>query len=311
MKNSKITQYKNEVNTIPMREWTSDEMDLFFAILTRMKDENTKEVVMDRQELAFLSNYKRHFNEFKTAVSNLSKKIMNLYYIEKTSNSYLQMPLFTYFKLNWKDDLSDMALTIKVNPEFEYILNKWNEGNWTKFMLDEFTSIRSTYSKTLFRLLKQWKFNKNGKTFEIDEFRKFMCIPDSYSVGLIHERIVKKSVKDLQPYFKDLQYEAITENTKGKPITKFKFWWIPEERQQAPEFVDEKYIEKTNKQRVKNKTNHREPDDQTKEYIKKRKEEYYQSIIDERDNIIPENMSISDYMNELSKNNDHFKSIKL
>lgn len=55
-----------------------------------------------------------------------------------------------------------------MNEEFEYILNKWNEGNWTQFMLDEFIHIKSTYSKTLFRLLKQWR-KKRGDTNEVIE----------------------------------------------------------------------------------------------------------------------------------------------
>ena len=38
----KVTKYKNEVNTIPMREWTVEEMNFFFAILTQLKDEGRR-----------------------------------------------------------------------------------------------------------------------------------------------------------------------------------------------------------------------------------------------------------------------------
>jgi plasmid replication initiation protein len=47
-----VTRYKNEMNHIPMRRWTAEEMNFFFAVLTRMRDEGTHLIVMDKHELA-------------------------------------------------------------------------------------------------------------------------------------------------------------------------------------------------------------------------------------------------------------------
>lgn len=54
-KNKEITQYKNQVNSIPMRKRTAEEMNFFFAVLTKLRDEGTKEFVMDKYELAELA----------------------------------------------------------------------------------------------------------------------------------------------------------------------------------------------------------------------------------------------------------------
>lgn len=153
-----VTRYKNQINSIPMRKWTSEEMNFFFAVLTKMRDEGTRELHMDKYELADLGKYSlQHNQRYHDTIESLTKKLQSLTYFESTKNSIEMMPFFTKFKATWSDDLSEMDLALKVNEEFEYILNKWNEGNWTQFMLNEFIHIKSTYSKTLFRLLKQWR----------------------------------------------------------------------------------------------------------------------------------------------------------
>lgn len=228
MKNKELTQYKNQVNSIPMRKWTAEEMNFFFAVLTKMRDEGTREIHMNKYELAELARYTiTHNKRYHDTMKSLGKKLQSLTYFESTTNSFEMMPFFTKFKARWKNDLSDMVLDLKVNEEFEYILNKWNEGNWTKFMLDEFISIDSTYSKTLFRLLKQWR-TKGKRVFSFEEFKRLMDIPDSYNVGRINSRIINNGIKDLEPYFDNLKVKIVKANTRGNPVTGYIFTWKPE-----------------------------------------------------------------------------------
>ena len=235
---NKITQYKNEVNGIPMRNWTAEEMNVFFAILTQMKDRKLEEIVFDKYQLQELIDYTgEHDKRFSETMQALGKKIQSLTYYESTSNSFLMMPLFLLFKSEWKTDLSDVKLTVAVNPKFEYILNGWKENHWTKFMYDEFLKIESTYSKTLFRLLKQWR-TKGKREFSIHEFRLLMDIPDSYVVGMITKRIVEKSVKDLQPYFSGLKVKIVKSNKQGNPVIAYEFTW---EAEQTEEYDPNKF----------------------------------------------------------------------
>lgn len=238
-----VARYKNEVNQIPMRRWTAEEMNFFFAVLTRMRDEGTHLIVMNKYELAELANYTITYNKlYEETMRKLGDKISDLKYWKQTSNSLVTMPLFTYFEANWTDDLSDMTVEIEVNKRFEYILNEWNEGNWTQFMLDEFTEIQSTYSKTLFRLLKQWR-TKGLREFTLEEFKRLMDVPDSYSAGMINKRIINNSVEDLQPYFEKLKVKVLKSNARGTPIIGFKFTWKPEK---TGTWVTDKYQEPKN-----------------------------------------------------------------
>lgn len=236
---NKITQYKNEVNGIPMRNWTAEEMNIFFAILTQIRDKGTRKLEFDKYQLQELIDYTGKYDKrFSETMQALGKKIQSLTYYESTSNSFLMMPLFTLFKSQWNADLSDVKLTVAVNPDFEYILNGWKESHWTKFMYDEFLQIESTYSKTLFRLLKQWR-TKGKREFSIHEFRLLMDIPDSYIVGMITKRIVEKSVKDLQPYFSGLKVKIVKSNKKGNPVIAYEFTW---EAEQTEAYDSNKFI---------------------------------------------------------------------
>lgn len=225
---NKVTRYRNEVNSIPMRKWSIEEMNFFFAILTKLRDEGTREMVFNKHELAELANYTiTHNKRYEKIMEQLGKNVSGLQYWEKTNNSFMSMPLFTRFVATWSDDLNELEVKVKANEDFEYILNSWEEGNWTQFMLNEFTEIQSTYSKSLFRLLKQWR-TKGVREFTLEEFKQLLDVPKSYSAGMINKRIINNAVEDLEPYFKKLKVKILKSNARGTPIIGFKFTWSPE-----------------------------------------------------------------------------------
>lgn len=282
-KEKQVTQYKNQVNTIPMRNRTSEEMNFFFAVLTKLRDEGTKEIVMDKYELAELAKYSvTHNKRYRDTIKNLVDKIGTLTYLEETKNSYSSMPLFLKFKATWEDDLTNMELILKVNPEFEYILNRWDEGNWTKFMLEEFINIDSTYSKTLFRLLKQWK-TVGKREFTLNEFKRLMDIPKSYQTGIINHRIINNSIKDLEPHFKDLKVKTIKANTRGNPVIGYKFTWVPEETSNWEQDKFNKTIPSKKTSKKKKPYRSKNGSEEAKRFAEKRREEYFKKVLKEKD----------------------------
>lgn len=282
-KEKQVTQYKNQVNTIPMRNRTSEEMNFFFAVLTKLRDEGTKEIVMDKYELAELAKYSvTHNKRYRDTIKNLVDKIGTLTYLEETKNYYSSMPLFLKFKATWEDDLTNMELILKVNPEFEYILNRWNEGNWTKFMLEEFINIDSTYSKTLFRLLKQWK-TVGKREFTLNEFKRLMDIPKSYQTGIINHRIINNSIKDLEPHFKDLKVKTIKANTRGNPVIGYKFTWVPEETSNWEQDKFNKTIPSKKTSKKKKPYRSKNGSEEAKRFAEKRREEYFKKVLKEKD----------------------------
>ncbi len=55
---NEIVKYHHELNTIPLRKFTPVEMNLFFSIVSRMREKGDKTVRFTFDQLKDLSNYK-------------------------------------------------------------------------------------------------------------------------------------------------------------------------------------------------------------------------------------------------------------
>lgn len=264
---NEIVKYHNDLNTVPMRNWSREEMDFFFSILSELKDKGTEEITLDKKYLKDIANSSiKHNKRFEETMENLVRNVAQIHYIEKTSNSLELMNLFSKFKVNWEDDYSDMSVTVKVSEQFNYVLNKL-EFEFTVYELAEFTSLKSTYSKTMYRILKQWK-SLGEKEFNIKEFRELLDIPNSYNTGMINKRIIKAIEKELPIYFTDLKVKAIKKNTQGTPVIAYRFAWEPQ-RSSNQKWVNGKYNKKSNTKSLSDSDN-RMNKEEREEYINKK-----------------------------------------
>ena len=152
---NEVVKYHNNLNTINMRGWTKEEMNFMFAVLSIAKEKGTDLIELDKTQLTDLARYsERHNMRLHDVLKNLVDHVTDMKYIEETTHSYEVMNLFQRFKVQWnKDFFRKCNATIRVSSEFEYILNKLN-ANFTKFELQEFIGLRSTYAKQMYRLFK-------------------------------------------------------------------------------------------------------------------------------------------------------------
>jgi plasmid replication initiation protein len=243
------TRYENTINTIPMRLWTSEEQDFFFGILTQLKDEKTNKLTFDKYQLKEFANYaNEHHKDFFRTINSLSEKILSLRYREETTHSLKVMVLFTVFDMTWNDNLTDMSLTLALNPEYDYILNQI-ELNYTDFPLEEFTQLRSTYAKTMYRYIKQWRKNGRMGGFgisdgEIPKERLFemLAVPASMQrADNFKNKVLKPIIDELTPLFEGLKVKPIKARKVGNPIIAYKFSW---KQEHSEEWVDGKYEKK-------------------------------------------------------------------
>ncbi len=224
---NEVVKHHNDLNTVIMRKWTAEEMNFFFAIIAKARDKGTSDLVFDKYQLAELANYSiQHNKRFYDTMDSLANNITQLRYIEKTKNSIEYMPLFTWFRVDWEEDLSDMKAEVSVSPRFEYILNRLS-ANFTQYELQEFTTIRSTYAKTAYRLLKQWR-TVGRKEFKVDEFKLLLDMPTSYKSCHIDRLVLKPILEQLSPYFEDLKVKKIKSKKRGNPVLAYEFTWKKE-----------------------------------------------------------------------------------
>ena len=210
-------RYKNELNLVPMRNFDSVEMNLFFSICAKMKDKGLSKVQFTFEDLRELSAYKptsiKRFSDDLEAVYN---KMLQLTYRTEEAGIREKFVLFTGYRI----DENNQTVDISVNPELAYIINELS-SEFTKFELQEFTGIRSSYAKTMYRLLKQYRSTGFYKV-KIEDFREILSIPNSYQMSDIDKQVLKPIKNELSEFFDPLKIKKIKAR-KGNRIAMIEF----------------------------------------------------------------------------------------
>lgn len=220
-------KYSNKLNTVDMSDWTAGEMDFFFAIIAKVRDKGLETITLDTNQLKFLTQYTGEHNErWMDIMLQTSFKVLRMTYLEEKvvdgEEVLDMMQLFSKFRLNPGKN----TISVQVSENFEYIVNNLT-GNFTTYELEEFTTIRSTYAKTMYRLLKQWR-TVGKKEYSFNEFKQLMGCPSYYRSGHIDKNILKPIMKELPKYFKNLKIKKVQSNTRGKPVTGYIFTFTKE-----------------------------------------------------------------------------------
>ena len=135
-------------------------------------------------------------------MTNTADKISQLTYIERTTEKISVMTLFSRFDIFPKE----RKVIVQVSPNFDYMVNRIS-ANFTSYELHEFTQIRSTYAKSVYRLLKQWR-TIGKKEFDINEFKRLLDTPEYYGPSEIDKNILKPVSRELTQYFKNLKVKS-------------------------------------------------------------------------------------------------------
>lgn len=220
---NKITVYRNELNTTSFRKFNSLEMDLFFAICSKMRNKGMDTIRFYFNDLKEIINYSGKNNQrFIEYLDNLYTKMLNLVYKKGQGPDYEKFVLFTGFNMKG----SQNYIEISINPKLEYILNEIS-SEFTKFELEEFSKLKSSYSKTMFRLLKQFRLTGYYKV-NITEFRYLLDVPKSYPMHKIDSVILKPINKELSDLFQNFKIKKIKAKKQNK-IEYLEFTFKPQD----------------------------------------------------------------------------------
>lgn len=222
---NEVVKYHNDLNTIIMRKWSPEEMNFFFTIIAKVREQGTKLMKFNSDELRELASNDLHLDRWVQTMRSVASKVVDLKYYERTDCSFAIMNLFSYFRV----EESEKSVEIEVSSKFEYIVNRL-EAQFTMYELKEFTRIKSTYAKTMYRLLKQWRM-VGKREFSLEEFKTLLDTPKAYKTSEIDRAVVKPILKELTPFFKDLKVKKIKAKTKGTPVKSYIFTWTTERKQ--------------------------------------------------------------------------------
>lgn len=223
MSNHAVIKYKNELNKFSFSGLTETELDIIFAIFHKFKEKGQTEITFQTDELKELINYTRKDIAFDKYAFNAFTKIQS-FKIECRNPvnkvELLSVVVFPIITLNEKE----RYVKVTISPIIADYLNAI-ENNFTRFELAEFVNLQSGYTKTLYRLLKQFR-STGWAQFEWVEFLRLMDVPESYKQCDIDKRIIKSAIKELmkpqdlfdterQP-FTNLKYEKIKGKGRGR-----------------------------------------------------------------------------------------------
>ncbi len=242
-----VIKYHNDMNKVSFAGFKEKELDLFFSICQKMKDKGSNEIIFSFSDLRKLSQYSnRSIERFYSDLDRVYKKMLELNLKYEDEKEIRRFVLFSRYIIK-KDE---QIIIIKASEDFEYILNKLI-GTFTKFDLVDFVSLKSVYSKNMFKLLKQWDSKKNVR-YDIQELREVLGVPSKYTTSNFNDRVLKPIMDELPRYFNDLCLEKLKT---GKKVTHLNFTWSSKKEEiKEIEQIEIEISEKLNKtiEKVKN-----------------------------------------------------------
>ena len=209
-KDKEVVRYNNDLNNKTyLKNFNALELNFFMAICSKLKTQGTDEVIFTFNELKKKIQYDRettrNTDNFISKLRSTNRKILNSICEIETKDYIDQFVLFPTFRISKKTG----TLTVRINQDYAYLLNDFS--NFTEFGLANFIKLSSKYVKLLYKELMQ--FRSTGKLYlTMEDFRKKLDIPDSYSFSKVRDRILIPSFKDFSFIFKKFKVVVLYNN---------------------------------------------------------------------------------------------------
>ena len=241
--------YDNKMNLLAFKDLDKIEASLFFSIVARFNDKGDEILTLSFSEISeYLGANYTNQQIGKIINSGVAKIVQTAIKWQMEPKKTAYFTLFNKFVV----DETNYTLTANINDLFLELLNNFKDGTFTALELAEFSTLKSKYTQTLYRLLKQFRFT-GFRSIKWAEFIEIMDIPKSYSMGDIDKRVLNPSVKELSqepslfepnnPIFKKLTYKKIRGKGRGRPVEKIEFYFMPETKDPGEAKKNEKALQ--------------------------------------------------------------------
>ena len=213
--NEIVKYHKDFENKLILKNFTASELNFLMAICTKVRDRKEEEVIFTFNELKKLTKWDNNNTPlFIKSLENTNKKLMALNFRFEDAKEIIMFVLFPTFQINKEEKI----LKVAVNKKFAYLLNDLsNKFNW--YQLDDFTSLKSKYSKLLYKELMLFK-DTGYRIFKIEDFRKKLDIPEKYRMTNIKQKVLTPIEEDFKHIFSKFEIVKIKN---GRDIAQIKF----------------------------------------------------------------------------------------
>lgn len=225
-----FAKYHNTLNNLAMDNFTSKELDIFWAVVTQLRDSNTNKVVFSYAELMELIKPSNKSPQILTDhLERMMRDLMSLSVIEKDgrkTKGFTAIP-------EWLADGEKRTLTVEIGHSFKPYINQL-AANFTRFSLDDYVKLKSKYAKKLFVHLMQYR--TTGVYFVTkDQLYALLALTKNYrrNSSIVDTKVLEPAVKELSKYFTRLTYkkydrEGKVADGKGQRVWQYRFTFEPE-----------------------------------------------------------------------------------
>ena len=217
--NEIVKYHKDFEKKLVLKSFNASELNFLMAICTKVRDKKEDEVIFTFEELKKLSKWVKTDNKsFIKSLQNTNKKLMAL--IFEMPNEEAEAGGVTQFVLFPTFDIfpASKILKVAVNTKFAYLLNNLS-NNFNQYQLETFASLKSKYSKLLYKELMLFK-DTGYRIFKIEDFRKKLDIPEKYRMTHINQYVLKPIKEDLEHIFSNFEIVKIKN---GREIAQIRF----------------------------------------------------------------------------------------
>jgi replication protein B len=207
------------------------QQNIFFTLLQQLRNSSDYTLELDFNKVFELAQIADNSSYRKEILDKLSKlQEFKFRYETNNKGDLAQEVIFPKIET----DSKNKVLKIKVSEDFkDRYINSPLKG-WTRYELAEFVNLSGTYTKTIYRYLKQ--FRSSGRwRIRYDDFKELLGIPESYRATNIDQQILKPTIKELSAERNlfdmrrtPFQKLSVRKFKKGREIETLEFTFMPQ-----------------------------------------------------------------------------------
>lgn len=217
MKDNKLIKYDNTFNKTSLTLFTKVQSDVLISILSRMcqsqsKDNSNYKAVVSFKEIREMTGSKNlHTSKIKLALDKILDTKVEFY----RNNRFVKANLFSHYEVNTKDTV-EIVLTDYMSEKLTL-----NSNQYTILELDEYVRLPNSYSKELYRMLRQFK-HSGIRVIPKDELIRMLNPPKSYNEYDFVRKVLLPALEENKVFFENLSVNVGEKNVLPNPV-EFKF----------------------------------------------------------------------------------------
>ena len=228
---NEVVRYSNELHELKFNSLNEAQQNVFFTLLQQFRKASGDTLELDFNkifELAQIANSSSYRKEILDKIGKLQE--FKFRYQINELGDLRQDVIFPSIET----DSKNKVLRIRVSQGFkERYINSPLKG-WTRYELAEFVNLSGTYTKTIYRYLKQYR--QTGRwCIRYDDFKELLGVPEKYRASEIDKWILKPAIKELSAErnlfdMRRTPFEklVVIKHKKGREIEALEFCFMPQ-----------------------------------------------------------------------------------